>query len=147
MSNKEGLETIRAWQKDKNWICVGNDRQMSYFHEKRLQFPLLTHPGHWGNCVCGHPITNNYYIYNTLLHVSKCVGSECIEGFTHSKLHKTCRDCGNSHRNRSDDFCNDCRKKQPKKIRYRDCRDCSQEIRYVPHRTRCRECWDAQCYY
>tara|TARA_R110002126_G_scaffold97397_4_gene226998 strand:- start:234 stop:671 length:438 start_codon:yes stop_codon:yes gene_type:complete len=145
MSTIEGLKRVEKLKEDSNWISVGDDINFAYFKTKQKQYPKLKHPGHFENCECDHPIQQNCYIYNIDTHQSMVVGNKCITGFTGTGIRKTCSTCGNSHQNRKDDFCNDCRKTQPKKIRYRDCCGCGMEIKFVVRRPRCMMCWEMRC--
>ena len=60
-------------------------------------------------CVCGHPIVKNFNICDGNEEEILVLGSECITKFV-DKKGRTCSLCGNSHKNRIVNRCNDCRK-------------------------------------
>jgi len=63
-------------------------------------------------CLCGHIIKNHMYIQDKK-DKSKIIvlGNICIKKYKGKQRH--CN-CGNLHKNRKDNFCNDCRKKKKK---------------------------------
>ncbi len=58
-------------------------------------------------CICGHKITENCYIINDSKRILT-LGSCCIKRFI-PKSSRTCEICGEPHRNRIINKCNDCR--------------------------------------
>jgi hypothetical protein len=63
-------------------------------------------PEHVNECVCGHHIRENCYITDgeQILILGNC----CIKKFI-PKSSRTCEDCGNPHKNRKVNKCNNCR--------------------------------------
>jgi hypothetical protein len=57
-------------------------------------------------CVCGHIIKENCYITDG--HQILVLGNCCIKKFI-SKSSRTCEDCGDPHKNRKVNKCNNCR--------------------------------------
>lgn len=57
------------------------------------------------HCVCGHEITNQYYIINKFNQYVEVVGSVCIYKFFKRK----CTICSKEHKNTSTSLCNICR--------------------------------------
>lgn len=89
-----------------NWkYCGGNEgRHLNYY---RIFFPGKdTLPASTDECICGHPIVENCYITNgeRILVLGNC----CIKKFI-PKSSRTCQKCGEPHKNRIVNRCNDCR--------------------------------------
>ena len=86
-------------------------------------------------CVCGHAIIENCYIENiTDPHDIKLIvlGNCCIKKFLPKEYSsRTCKECGDPHKNRVVDLCNYCRMRRP-------CRDCGEIIH--PTFFRCKPC-------
>jgi hypothetical protein len=91
--------------KKSNWkYCGGRSgRHLNYFKLccKDDDLPELVN-----ECVCGHKIEENCYITDgeQLLVLGNC----CIKKFI-SKSSRTCEKCGDSHKNRVVNRCNNCR--------------------------------------
>lgn len=89
-----------------NWkYCGGrNGHHLNYF---KLCFKHDKLPEIETNCVCGHHIEENCYITDgkEILVLGNC----CIKKFI-PKSSRTCENCGEPHKNRIVNRCNDCRK-------------------------------------
>ena len=69
-------------------------------------------------CICQHSIKENCYITNKDNTCILVLGNCCIKHFLpEGKSRRTCEDCGNIHRNRVVNRCNNCR--------YQKCDDCN----------------------
>jgi len=85
----------------------GDKRHENYFFKC---MPAASVPELVEECLCGHAIKENCYItkdfdINTILILGNC----CIKKFI-DKSSRTCEICNRPHRNRSHNFCNDCKK-------------------------------------
>ena len=85
----------------------GDKRHENYFFKC---MPTASVPELVEECLCGHAIKENCYItkdfdISTLLILGNC----CIKKFI-DKSTRTCEICYKPHRNRSHNFCNDCKK-------------------------------------
>ena len=111
-------EAISRYTRDKNWIYFGGDIKKSpyddvgthhrYFCKRWKDFfdkqPIIP----WDDrCVCKHKIFKNCYILNKETKEIQIIGSCCIKKF--GLQGKTCSRCNKVHKNRSDNYCNDCR--------------------------------------
>ena len=109
MTTKKGILTVDKFSKDKNWIYVGGDynEHLKYFEMVSKSYGWDKKPKHKEYCICGHYIEKNCYIYNKSTNKLKIIGIECINKF---KLNgRTCDICGEKHKNRIVNRCNDCR--------------------------------------
>lgn len=90
--------------------CGGDyENHKNYWELVKSSMPDDTpDPLHEDNCVCGQAIVRNAYIKNDDHHVI-VVGSCCIKQFMPNGLHRTCEVCGEEHRNRKVNRCNECR--------------------------------------
>lgn len=62
-----------------------------------------------GYCVCGHYIKENCYLCHIPTDTLVVVGNCCIKRFIpKDKQGRTCGECGNKHRNRCKNLCNNC---------------------------------------
>lgn len=88
------------------WKYVGGDSKehLRYF---KLCCKGCKIPEHEDYCICGHAIKNNCYIKKgeQILILGNC----CIKKFV-PKSSRTCETCNNTHKNRTINKCNDCRK-------------------------------------
>jgi len=112
------FEEIKEWK-----YCGGNKgRHANYF---KIAVPNEQFPPKENKCVCGHDIIENCYITkdNEILVLGNC----CIKRFI-PKSGRTCEICGNSHRNRKHNICNNCLEgkcfKCLKPTSYRFCNNC-----------------------
>ena len=100
--NKHGLNFEDV---SNNWKYAGGDtgRHFNYY---KLCHSQLEFPGHEDVCICSHPIFENCYITNgdKFLVVGNC----CIKRFI-KKATRTCDTCGEPHKNRTVNRCNQCR--------------------------------------
>jgi hypothetical protein len=103
-----GLKSYNLTQEEiKNWkYCGGNSgSDLNYF---KLKYPDEKIPEYVDKCVCGHNIVQNCYITdgNEFLTLGNC----CVKRFISKENQgRTCERCGEPHRNRKDDKCDDCR--------------------------------------
>lgn len=92
--------------KNSNWkYCGGNKgRHLNYF---KLSCKNDDLPHKVNKCVCGHSIVENCYITDgeQILVLGNC----CIKKFI-PKSSRTCEKCGEPHKNRVVNRCNNCRK-------------------------------------
>ena len=113
--------------KNSNWkYCGGRTgHHLNYF---KLCFKNNKLPDIVNECVCGHHIEENCYITDgkEILVLGNC----CIKKFI-SKSSRTCDNCGEPHKNRIVNRCNNCRKgicddcdKKCNEI-YKKCYDCA----------------------
>ena len=70
---------------------------------------IVTFPDKVLKCMCDHPIVENCYIskdfdINTLLIIGNC----CIKKFIKASS-RTCENCNAPHKNRSLNYCNNCK--------------------------------------
>jgi len=109
----------------KSWVWVGGchpkhisilNKTEQYFHEyfKGKRDP----PEYQVECLCGHPIIENCWIYNKELDKVETVGNCCIrrckgtnDGENKNGKTKMCRNCNNPHKNKKTIYCNDCKDK------------------------------------
>ena len=88
------------------YYCGGSeDRHLNYWKQLYNDAPL---PERESKCLCAHPISKNCYITDgvNLLVLGNC----CIKKFI-IKSSRTCSKCGETHINRKDNLCGECRKK------------------------------------
>jgi len=90
------------------WEYAGGDRDhhKKYFNLK-FRNKNTKHPAQTDHCLCGHYIAENCYVYNSTNEEIKVLGNCCIKKFI-PKSSRTCEDCGETHRNRKWNKCNDC---------------------------------------
>jgi hypothetical protein len=94
-------EQIQKWK-----YCGGNqDRHLNYF---RICCPGEDLPERVDYCVCGHKIIENCYITSENGDLLLVLGNCCIKKFI-PKSSRTCEKCGDPHKNRTVNRCNDCR--------------------------------------
>jgi hypothetical protein len=103
----KGLEKYNlTFDEIKKWkYCGGNmNRHYNYF---KICFKNNDLPDKVHECVCGHHIKENCYITDgvEILVLGNC----CIKRFV-PKNSRTCQVCGEPHKNRVVNRCNDCRK-------------------------------------
>jgi len=90
---------------ENNWkYCGGtNGRHYNYY---RLLFNDAPFPDKTTKCICGHKIKENCYITDSTRILT--LGNCCIKKFI-EKNTRTCEKCGNQHKNRVVNRCNQCR--------------------------------------
>ena len=88
-----------------NWKYAGGDSRhhLNYYH---LCYAHLEPPDWTDRCVCDHLIKENCYITDGTYFL--VVGNCCIKKFL-EKQTRTCDMCGQPHKNRVVNRCNDCR--------------------------------------
>ena len=103
----EGLAEYGLTYEDvkQNWKYAGGD---SRHHENYydMAFSHLEQPDHTDRCVCEHLIRENCYITDGTDMI--VVGNCCIKKFI-NKAGRTCDECGEPHKNRIVNRCNNCR--------------------------------------
>jgi hypothetical protein len=81
-------------------------------------------------CVCGQELKRNCWVFKKvdgkMTNMCKVIGSECINKFIDKR--RTCHICGEEHRNRIVNRCNDCRVGR--------CDDCGIDIK-----SQYKKCW------
>ena len=97
---------------NKNFKYWGGDRgRHRNYLLKTKKVSIEELPEHVNECLCGHYIEENCYIIDEVRRPDQVIilGNCCIKKFI-VKSGRTCKICGNSHRNRKVDKCNECRK-------------------------------------
>jgi hypothetical protein len=134
-STKEGLDKLRKKYNTKNgWKYGGGARKTEYIHglnyyqivetrhsryyENQLRPQWIKEglniahdyvPKHKDKCICDHFISENCFIYkkeNGNFHI-RVIGNCCIKKF--DLQGRKCQMCDAVHKNRKDNYCNDCR--------------------------------------
>jgi len=113
----EGLKnynlTLKEIKSDGWGYCGGSNDLNNDFKRFHQYFPKQNLPPHKSLCICGHDIIYNCYITNNFkrfdLNNILILGSCCIKKFIPEGKKKRCINCNESHQNRKDNFCNDCR--------------------------------------
>lgn len=95
-----------------NWVYCGgdggrNESDLVYFMQN---FPLSRKPRHENMCICTQEIKNNFYITNKDKSRIEIIGCDCADKFLKNGRKKTCSMCGDVHKNRLNNLCNECRK-------------------------------------
>ena len=114
------------------WIYAGG-RDINFWkmfsqpgnHPGPKKDELLELPPFTRNCICGHDIEKNRFIYNTKTSELKVLGITCIERFISTE--RVCVNCEKSHKNRNDNYCKECRdeiKAELKKKNEKHCDRC-----------------------
>lgn len=92
-----------------NYVYCGSDSDTDYFNLFFDMNPPIQ-PDHKSECICEHKIQNNCYITdkrnkrNSIIVVGNC----CMKRFL-PYSGRTCSVCSSAHKNRKDNYCNDCR--------------------------------------
>jgi hypothetical protein len=109
---QEGVKKVNELVKGE-WIYAGGsfDSHLNYWNifARSMNFPggAEKKPRFKNYCVCGQELERNCWIYNKNENRIKIIGSECINKFLDKR--RTCSICGEEHRNRIVNRCNDCR--------------------------------------
>jgi len=127
------------------WIYVGGEckkndsRHKRYWDLCKISYNLADDdlPPHLKNCECGEEIRYNCWIFNKETREIKVVGGVCIKQFTNNML-RVCDECGEPHKNRVINKCNECRNKLPL------CVECGEPNKYLVN-NKCRECRRGYC--
>ena len=95
----------------KQWIYIGGDtgRHLTKLKTKFGNEYKNFIPEHKNQCICTHVIEENCYIQNILNSSIVIVGNCCINRYLEQDTSKKCENCHQSHNNRIDNFCNECR--------------------------------------
>lgn len=109
-----------------NWKYYGGNKgsHLAYYNLASKN-DILPEPT--DECICGHKIKYNCYITNGT-HII-ILGSCCIKRFIPAST-RTCEVCGNPHKNRKKNKCNECRVgicekcDKPCDPRYKNCARC-----------------------
>lgn len=125
----KGLEEYNLTIEElKDWKYCGGNRQQRHINYWKMTFIDKEFPPHKKFCICGHEIKENCYICKneTILTLGNC----CIKRFIPSSC-RTCEKCGEAHRNRKQNRCNNCFDKK--------CSSCGIDIekKYT-------KCWECQ---
>ena len=93
----------------KQWEYIGGNegRHLNVFHDKVRKTEALPEVAH--QCICTHDIVENCYIRNVITGQILVVGNCCIQRFLKIDTSKKCSRCSAPHKNRKDNFCQDCR--------------------------------------
>jgi hypothetical protein len=86
--------------------CGGNQPGTPHFRYWKLQFGNRKQPEAETHCICGHKIRNNCFITDGEKFI--VLGNCCIKKFV-PKSGRTCEQCGEPHKNRIVNRCNECR--------------------------------------
>jgi len=93
-----------------DWVYAGGDQCGAHLNYFKIVFPEAESlPEHEDHCVCNHPIKWNCYIRHKVTNEVIVLGNCCIKKFIPKSM-RTCGMCGEPHKNRKDNYCNDCRK-------------------------------------
>ena len=114
-STPEGRKLVEDMHK-KGWVYLGgeattnNKAHTNYWELSKNSYNLTDEdkPAHSGICKCGEQIRYNCWILNKETREIKIIGGVCIKKFTGGKL-RVCDECGEPHRNRVINKCNECR--------------------------------------
>tara|TARA_R110000772_G_C13033428_1_gene412014 strand:- start:70 stop:501 length:432 start_codon:yes stop_codon:yes gene_type:complete len=127
MSTVEGRKKVAKYKKE-GYIYIGgehNDVSPEHYRywitccrDNFQGMSSLCTPPHKEECECGEPIVFNCWIFNEKTGRRRVIGSKCINKFCESR--RTCADCGIEHKNRKNNYCNDCR--------YNRCSECCKKI-------------------
>jgi hypothetical protein len=96
----------------------------------KTAYPSVENLPHKDKCICGHRIVENCYVFKDGIFI--VLGNCCIKKYV-TKSGRTCEDCGESHKNRKVNKCNECKKKKY-------CYDCKVLITR-PRHTHCHKCY------
>lgn len=111
----EGLKEYNLSKEDvENFIYIGGDEDDYRKHLHFNGYDPLDMPKKKDQCLCGHDIKINCYIKSKEGSLILVLGSCCVKRFIKSGLKKTCEKCGNNHKNRKYNICNECKKKLSK---------------------------------
>ena len=113
MSTSEGLMKVKALARTGDWEYVGNTEYESgkeKFQKWRDSNKFEREHSIVDKCVCGYPIKHHYYIYSKKENRVRVVGNDCVKKFVPTGKSNTCDKCGQPHRNRVVNRCNECRK-------------------------------------
>jgi hypothetical protein len=102
----KGLKKYRLSKSDMGlWHYCGGSygSHKKYF---KLSCPHDDQPALKDKCICGHTIKNNCYITDNKDFL--ILGNCCIQKFI-IKKGRTCKKCGEPHKNRLLDLCNSCK--------------------------------------
>jgi len=116
-------------------------RHSRYFD---LCFPRDPFPDKINKCMCDHPIVENCFIskdfdINTILIVGNC----CIKRFVKSSS-RTCVNCNKSHKNRTTNYCNEC-KECFKRGYNKKCVSCNSLNKSLSKTKKCESCLKGFC--
>ena len=108
-STPEGRALVEKYVKE-GWIGVGGEKRLKDWNLCKKSYNLTDEdlPPHTGWCECDEEIMHNYWIFNKKTREIKVVGNVCVDKFTDGKR-RVCDECGEPHRNRVINKCNDCR--------------------------------------
>lgn len=108
LKNKHNLTMEEFTQ---NYKYAGGNFGSHYnYYNKYMNFEM---PMTEFECVCGHKIERNCYMYNKDNDHCVVVGCECINRFIPKEIRsRTCEICDEPHRNRITNRCNKCKVKK-----------------------------------
>lgn len=107
------------------WFYVGHDESVKGLAYWSEWFGKTPRPPKKYKCVCTHDIKHNHYISDGK--DSLVIGSCCKDKFI-NKRGKTCKRCGEAHRNHKDNYCNVCREIRQQEYLKTHCMTCGKEI-------------------
>ena len=135
-----GLEdygfTLEAFN-EANFKYHGGDTESNHKNYWKMLEGTNPFPEKTNECVCGHYIKRNFYICSG--DQIMILGSCCILKFVPSGLRRTCEICGEVHRNRKNNICNECRARRASEAKGR-CVKCG-ELCLKPTYKYCRGCF------
>ena len=111
--------------KRSNWRYIGDSEYGIQYIHANFRVPERIRITHKDKCICGINIIQQCYIFNTKTNQILVLGNECIKRWKKNR----CDMCDTIHRNRKDNFCNDCRKKiseeeKKKKQKEKEIKEC-----------------------
>lgn len=86
------------------------DRDKKVCDSEYITLPEL--PPRQERCICNHKIEINCYIFNKSNNQMLIIGTECVKKFTKKGTKQVCYGCGETHLNRKNDLCKECRKEK-----------------------------------
>lgn len=121
------IEEIR----NSDWIYGGgNKRWHDNYFKLKFDNNEKIRPKDETNCICGHKIEENCYLYNKKTKMFLVIGNHCIKKFELDSRRR-CKYCNEPHANIKNDICNDCRllrcpkcKEKKNNMRFKYCYDC-----------------------
>jgi hypothetical protein len=105
---EKGLEDHMGDTDTANYKYAGGD---ACRHRKYYELVYGVEPQHEkaNYCICGHHIRDNCYLCHIPTDTLVIVGNCCIKRFIpKDKQNRTCGKCGEPHRNRCKNLCNNC---------------------------------------
>lgn len=103
--------TSRFRKAKEMWVYAGGDGGSHKNYWKLVKHDHnLTRPAYTSYCICSHEIARNCFLMNKHTKDVIVVGNCCIKRFMPREASgRTCTICSKPHKNRKNNYCNDCR--------------------------------------